>query len=124
MMVIALTLRPWVMEMSKMQVKPRILADDLLVVANGAAHAVLAEQAIDKTHRMLGEMGAKVAANKSYNFSSSPDMRRWMREHRWRHLDSRILVVNDTRDRGAHLVAAGRLTAATLTGRINEATTV
>ena len=38
MMVIALVLRPWVMEMCTYAVKPRTLADDLQVVAMGPNH--------------------------------------------------------------------------------------
>ena len=67
MMVIALCMRPWVLKMKDMDVQPRVLADDLLVVADGPRHAVLAEAALDTTHSMLHAMGARISGLLSSN---------------------------------------------------------
>ena len=117
--IVAMIMLPWIQDMQAMGVTPRILADDLLVIAHGPAHVVKAEEAIDRTHQMLQEMGAMVSPTKSYNFSSDEAMRRWLKEHKWRMLGTKIPVVHDMRDLGAHLVAAGTMIAPTTTGRLN-----
>ena len=47
MMVVALVLRPWIMQMRRLSIKPRILADDLQVIGTGPNHLKLFEVAFD-----------------------------------------------------------------------------
>ena len=65
MMVTSLLLRAWVMQMRGMGVKPRILADDLQLMATGEHHLRLFRDAFDKTHQHLEDMGARLAPKKS-----------------------------------------------------------
>ena len=58
------------MQMRSMAVKPRVLADDLQILATGPRHLELFEQAFDSTHEHLEDLGAKMAPNKSMTFSS------------------------------------------------------
>ena len=44
----------------------RVLADDLLVIAEGPAHAMIFEQAFDIMHSMLADMGAKTAPKRKF----------------------------------------------------------
>ena len=61
MMVVALILRPWIMQMREAAVVPRILADDLQIIATGPNHLENFEHAFDKTHEHLHDMGARLA---------------------------------------------------------------
>ena len=47
-------------------------------------------------------MGAKVAPTKSYNFSSHPKARTWLKDTLWEHFKDTIQVVTDFRYLGAH----------------------
>ena len=70
MMVVALVLRPWVMEMRSYSVKPRLLADDLQVIPTGPNHLKMFQRAFDKTREHLEALGAKLAPTKSLVFST------------------------------------------------------
>ena len=81
MMVTALQMRPWIMQMKSMAVKPRILADDLQIFATGPRHLEWFTHAFDKTHLHLQDMGARIAPQKSLTFSSNNTARQWLRKH-------------------------------------------
>ena len=121
MMVTALLLRPWIAQMREMGIRPRVLADDLQLVAVGDNHLQDYTQAMDVTHRHLQEMGARVAPKKCISFSSSEVARRWLRDHRWRRLGTTMPVANDGRDLGAHFNVAGRRVGTTQTERLHKA---
>ena len=72
MMVIMLLLRACIVEMRATDVKPRDLADDLLMVASGEQHCTQIIDAVEKAYEYMHGMGAKVATQKSITFSSSP----------------------------------------------------
>ena len=82
MMVTALLMRPWIMEMRTLGMKMRILADDLQIIRVGPRHLRNFVDAFDQTHEHLHAMGAKIAAGKSLTFSSNDASRKWLRNHR------------------------------------------
>ena len=139
MMVVALLSRAWIMQMRDYDVTPRVLADDLLILATDTeqagghlagnaeaaqGHLAKAVAAFDATHGHLQDLGAKIAPKKCYAFTSCTTSRSWLRQHRWGRLDKVITVVNDTRDLGAHLNATvNKMVGTTLTQRMIKMTT-
>ena len=69
-MATALLMRPWLIQMKSLAMKPRILAGDLQMTSIGPRHLENFVDAFDKTHLHLEAMGAKIAAQKSLVFSS------------------------------------------------------
>ena len=61
MMLVALLMRPWMMQMKSVGVIPRILADDLFIFSAGERHLEHIEYAFDLTHDHIEDMGAKIA---------------------------------------------------------------
>ena len=121
MMVTALLLRPWFVQMKHLAVEPRLLADDLQVISTGTRHAEHFQHAFDKTHERLEDLGAKLAPTKSMTFSSELATRSWLRTHRWRRLGKVVKVVTDCRDIGAHFNATnGIRRGTTLSTRMKE----
>ena len=48
-------------------------------------------------------MGARIAPDKSYNFASVKEGKKWLRETWWGHIQGHIGVVDDFRYLGVHL---------------------
>ena len=48
MAITALLMRPWILKMQELGATGRVLADDMLVVAEGPGHAMVFEQAFDE----------------------------------------------------------------------------
>ena len=103
MMVVALLMRAWVLQMKSLGVKPRVLADDLQILACGEDHLEKFVHAFDMTHAHLAAMGARLAPHKSVVFSSNGSTRNWLRQHRWRYVGRTIEVLSNCRDLGAHI---------------------
>ena len=82
MMVVALLMRACVVEMKSLNVKPRVLADDLQILSHGKDQLSKFVYAFDMTHAHLAAMGARLAPNKSVVFSSNGTARKWLRQHR------------------------------------------
>ena len=123
MMVVALILRPWIMQMREAAVMPRILADDLQIFASGPRRLENLEHAFNLTHEHLEDMGAKIAPAKPVTFTPEPVDRRWLRTHKWRRLGTTKPVILHVRDLGAHLnTAAAQMVGSTLTARMRETT--
>ena len=62
MMMVALIMRPWItIIMTTLGVVCWILADDLLIIAQGQRVLIIITRAINATHRYLQTMGARVA---------------------------------------------------------------
>ena len=60
MMLVGLIMRPWIILMRQVTgIKAFILADDVLVLAQGPDMVSNAVEAIDKTHEYLHDMGPK-----------------------------------------------------------------
>ena len=122
MMLVAFLLRPWIVFLESIEANPRILADDLLVDAQGEDHEAIFKNAYDFTHEFLGDIGAKISPTKSWTFSTCRTTRAKLRIHTWQRLDNAIIQVhNGARDLGSHLCTTAVLTSPTLTNRINEA---
>ena len=116
MMVTSLLLRPWIMQMCSLKVKPRILADDLQLMCIGTGHSEAFEFAFDATHQHLEDIGAKLAPKKSITWSSSAAVRKWLSTHRWAKPRRTIQVITDGRDLGCHMsAAANKIVGSTLT---------
>ena len=50
MMIVALMLRPWIMLMKEINVEPKVLADDAMVIAKGARMITRLARAGNATH--------------------------------------------------------------------------
>ena len=98
MMVTALIMRPWIMQMKASAMHTRILADDLQLVSVGPKQLENFVAAFNQPYEHLEAMGANVAANKSLTSSSDEVARRWLTKHGWRRLGKTIPVIVDTRD--------------------------
>ena len=122
MAVVALLMRPWVIMMRAIPgVKCFILADDVLIIAKGKHMERAAADALNGTHEILKDMGARVAADKSFNFATTKEAREWMENTWWDHLDDGIPVVNDFRYLGAHLSTSQSCVSKTLETRWEKA---
>lgn len=112
---VALLMRPRIIAMRGVRgVKCFILADDVLVLAQGKTMVGAAAEAINKTHEILLDMGAKPAADKSYNFTTFKEGRGWMEQTYWHHLQETIPVMKDFRYLGAHLSTGHKCVSRTL----------
>ena len=121
MMVTALLMRPWIMEMKAMAMNTRILVGDLQLVSICPRHVANFKDAFDNTHTHLTAMGAKIAASKSLTFSSDETTRKWLKTHCWRRVGATIPVITDTRDIGAHLhTLEGKKSGVTVAKRMLE----
>ena len=104
MMMLALLMVPWSKLMRNMQLQPRLLADDVLLMAAGPGAWERFQQGFNATHVYIMDLGGKIAAAKSYLFSTDRAWRNRLRAHHWEHLDCLIRVVLHVRDLGAHEV--------------------
>ena len=77
MMVIALLSTAWMNQMEELGVQPRILADDIAVLAGGENAPEAFEKAYDATQDHLTRMGARISPQKCIVFASS-DAHRWL----------------------------------------------
>ena len=124
MMLVALTMRPWVFLMKTVpDTKAFILADDVLVISTGINMIRNTADAIDKTHEFLHIMGSKVAPDKSYNFASTKEAKVWLQDTWWSGINSKIEVVDDFRYLGAHLTTKADCVSNTLEKRWTKAQT-
>ena len=110
--------------MRRLRAKPRILADDILVFAQGAHHESTFKQAFDATHSFIEDLGAQLAPSKSSTFSTCKRTRARLKAHAWPQIHSCIQVVLHARDLGSHLNTGASLCAPTLTQRLHDATSV
>ena len=120
MMFLALLLRPWTLAMKAIGATPRILADDLMLLTVGSLHVSKMHQAIDLTHEMLQDMGAKVAPKKSFIFSNMSAARKWYTSHNWTIISAKIPVVKSVRDLGGTITTTGKGYAKVIDARISN----
>ena len=83
-----------------------------------------AADGINRTHEYLIKMGARPAADKSYNFSTTKVGRDWLENTWWCYIQDAIPVVKDFRYLGAHLTTGGRCLSATIDKRWTKAITL
>ena len=79
MMITSLLLRAWDIQIKEMDIKPRILADDLQLMSTGEDHLAKFVGGFDATHKHLMDLGAKLAPKKSITWSSCVASRKWLR---------------------------------------------
>ncbi len=117
MMIVAVIMRPWLRMVKEMNVQPKVLADDVLIIAQGKGMLSKLANTLNATHVFLQDMGAKVAPTKSFNFASTSAGRKWVEETEWSAIGGAIPVLRDFRYLGAHLNTMGDRKAATLDHR-------
>ena len=93
MLMVALLMRAWVSKMKTMDVKPSLLVDDILVIAEGKDMALKFKKAMDATHQYLKDMGGTIAPNKSHNSASTNAMKKWLKNHVWEVIGGKVEVV-------------------------------
>lgn len=76
MMLLALLLRPWTIAVDTVGAIPRVLADDLMILTSGINHLSKMQEAVNYTHQILQDMGATIAPQKSFLFSSEARARK------------------------------------------------
>ena len=103
MMQMAFLLRPWVLQMRALRVKPRLLADDMFLEAEGEDADEDLNNAVDETHGHIEDMLAEANMDKSGVMSSDARLRSRLCKRLWGMRRERVKVMRDTRDLGAHL---------------------
>ena len=83
MTLIALLLRPWVMQMRDLNVTPRVLADDLMFYTHGVGHRARTVDAMLHSRTFFEDIGAKVAHNKCFTFASDSYTRKSPANMEW-----------------------------------------
>ena len=119
-MYLGLLLRPLLVKLRGAQVIPRLLADDLEVLAIGARHAQRRRRAQDLVDRHLLAMGSRVSkgAGKSLMYASSKAGRRQLRREAAELGHEAREIRPHWRDLGAHATVWNRDIAGTLRDRI------
>ena len=90
-MVVALLMRLWILIMLQMGVDPKVLADDALLIARGRKMLRAFANALEKTHEFMQSMDAKVAPGNSFNFASTKQGKKWLRETVWTHIGGTLM---------------------------------
>ena len=122
MTMVALLMTPCVKLMRDLQVDPRVLADDLLLTAQGKHHRSSAVRAMRESRKFFSAMGARIDDNKCFTFSAEPSTRTFLNELDWDGKGFKIPNVNEVRDLGAHLNLHSNSNANTNTKRFQKAT--
>ena len=120
MMMVALIMRPWIILMRTIGVACVILADDVLVLADGCEMLDQFARGLNHTHRYLQAMGAKIAPDKSYDFANDAAAVKWLKRTAC-NIDQNIEVVKDFRYLGAHLSSGTTVKSPTLSKRWDKA---
>ena len=121
MTMVAIIMRPWIMMMLEAKVTPRVLADDLLITTEGVGHLSRVVNTVALSFKYFEDIGAKVADNKCFTFSTDKETRKYLRDKKWRHNGKHIPLKNSFRDLGSHLNFTKTTHGATLTKRIQNA---
>ena len=104
-------------------VAPRVLADDILITAQGDGQVQKFCEAYEATIDYIKDIGGEMAPKKSVLFSTSRVYRKYLRERTWPQLgDIKIKALSAFRDLGTHLNLGDRQVAPTITARVMEAT--
>ena len=64
MMIVALLLRPWLLMAKTMGAVPKVLVDDVLIIAKGACMVRVYTKTLNATHQYLQDLGARMAPTK------------------------------------------------------------
>ena len=121
MALVALITRAWINKMEHIHVEPRCLADDLFFTSSGSAHRARCIHAMKESKVFFNDVGAKVASNKCFLFSTCNMTREFLSNFEWDEHKLRIPVVSNFRYLGAHLNLTTTSNGSTFTNRILKA---
>ena len=107
--------------MHQRNITAKILADDVILIAQGEHMLRDFPEALETTHNYLHEMGAKVAPAKSLNFTRSKTAKTWLADTTWIAIDAKIKAVDDLRYLGGHISTKGNMRNSTLNDRLLKA---
>ena len=99
---IALLMRPWILRMRELTLQPRVLADDLFLSASRDQHAQRATNGMQESRTYFGDIAAAVADKKCFMASTCAQTRRKLAQISWDDRGTRLKVVTNFRDLGAH----------------------
>ena len=122
MAMVALIMRPWVMQMEALDVVPRCLADDLMFTTYGVGHRARCIRAMRESRQYFKDIGARVADNKCFTFATDQRTRTMLSTMDWDGNGLKIPVKNSFRDLGAHINLTKACNGSTLTSRLIKAT--
>ena len=118
----ALMVRPWIIQVQKRGAIPRVLADDLHLVAAGETHYENYMKSISDSHMFITTDGGRITASKSYAYSTDKRTRKRLHNTGYDILQhAKVPVVTHCRDLGGQLSMTKRVMAPTLTKRISKA---
>ena len=120
MTIVALLMLSWVKLVRSIGAEPRVLADDLLFTASGSRHLKITTQAMQQSTQYFNAMGAQVADNKCFTFSSKESAHTILEEQIWDEQGTKIPNVISFRDLGAHLNFQNNNNAPTVTKRFTK----
>eukprot|EP00973_Karenia_brevis_P037470 5169378-Karenia_brevis.AAC.1 len=89
--------------MRSISLKPRTLANDLLIHATGSHALSLFHRGYNKSVQHLNELGAKIAPTKCGTFATRPSHRTWLALHKWESLNTTVKCHQHLRDLGSTL---------------------
>ena len=121
MSMLALLLKPWINKMRELNVEPRCLADDLMILATGITHQARYIRAMKQSKIYFKDIGARVADNKCFSFAGDSNTRQFLADYIWDDKHTKIPTINNFRDIGTHLNLTNNNNGKTITDRINKA---
>ena len=121
MLMIAILMTPWVQMAKANNTSPKVLADDILLLASGEHCTKHFANMLDKTHIYLIDIGANISTPKSFNFASHQSHRTWLTNTFWPTIKANITTLKSFRYLGAHINTTTKLNNATTKSRLNKA---
>ena len=103
MVFMAFIMRPWVLAMKEKGANPRVLADDIMVSIAGAESYDRFVPNFNATIQYCKDLGARVALDKPFTFSTDKKVRKKLVEHLWAPIGVTLQVLRHTRDLGTHI---------------------
>ena len=120
MSMLALLLKPWVNKMRDLNVEPRCLADDLMILATGVTHQARYIRAMKQSKLFFHDIGARVANNKCFSFAGDATTRQFLANYGWDDKQTKIPTINNFRDIGTHLNLTSNNNGKIITDRMNK----
>jgi len=106
--------------MKGMNAHPRVLADDSMVSISGADSLERFKHISEATIKYCEDLGARVAPDKSFTFSSDKKVKANLKQHIWKSINKKLKVLSHTRDLGTHLSLNAAMVGTTINERIDE----
>ena len=94
---------PWIRLMRSHDLKPRCLADDLLITSRGERYIHKCTTGVCASLAYFEDIGAKVAESKCFTFAGDQGSRAFLKTFTWDSNGTQIPVRNNFRDLGTHL---------------------